>query len=395
MKRFLAVSLVALMALSNIAFASVKGTIVNGEKKTQPDTSTTTKTETGSITKINQPTTTTEETTETTTSAPKAISVGGKDSSVTLSSSAFEYLGNTMVPLREIAEALGYTVSWNGEVKAVELTGNGVNVEFNAGINSYAISKGQGAATPVSLGTAPVIKNSVTYVPLMLFRMIDSGNNDIILRNDTVVISPKVKETSTETTTSNVMELGDSKKKNIDNGGKKQAAANSKEEDAKRIVNETTTFQISSEAATEATTSGEKAIGKNSVNPMVEYDSAAIAATELGIKLNTVDIEGYTLDKVYIVSGQILQLDYTKADNNISVRIGKGTDDVSGDYRKYMGLSKYTINGCLVALEGDRVNFPKATWTDKTYAYSITNDGNMKEHELVEIVKQAAYFVEK
>lgn len=33
-----------------------------------------------------------------------------------------KYMGNTMVPLRGIAEALGYAVQWNSELKAVEIS---------------------------------------------------------------------------------------------------------------------------------------------------------------------------------------------------------------------------------------------------------------------------------
>ncbi len=180
----------------------------------------------------------------------------------------------------------------------------------------------------------------------------------------------------------------------VDNGGKKQANADAKVDSDKKIVNETTTFSISKEATTESTTK-EYVGGKNSVNPMVEYDTAAQAAAELKINLNTVDIEGYTLEHVYVVSGLILQLDYTNGSKDFSVRIAKGTDDISGDYKKYSTLAKYTVNGCLATLEGDKINYPKATWTDKTYTYAVTNNSNLKEHEMAKIANEVAYFVAK
>lgn len=398
MKRFLAITLGAMLVLSSLTYG--KGKIQNGidNVKANQDTSTTIKTETGSVTKINKETKTTEATTEATTSAPRAIAVGEENNSIVMNGSTYEYMGNTMVPLRGIAEALGYDVEWNSELKAVEISNDDVKVDFNTGVNSYVITKNKDlkAGTPVSLATAPVIKDGSTYVPLELFRMINSQQYDIVIKNNTVVISPKTAEEVTEETTvvDNALSLRGGEINKVDNGGKKQANADAKVDSDKKIVNETTTFYISKEATTESTTK-EYVGGKNSVNPMVEYDTAAQAAAELKINLNTVDIEGYTLEHVYVVSGLILQLDYTNGSKDFSVRIAKGTDDISGDYKKYSTLAKYTVNGCLATLEGDKINYPKATWTDKTYTYAVTNNSNLKEHEMAKIANEVAYFVAK
>lgn len=396
MKRFLAITLGAMLVLSSLTYG--KGKIQNGTDlaKAAKETSTTIKTETGSITKINKETTTTEATTETTTSAPRAVAIGDENSSVVLNGTTFEYMGNTMVPLRDIAEGLGYSVQWNAELKAVEISSEDTKVTLNTGVNSYVITKNNGLSTPVSLATAPVIKDGMTYVPLELFRMTDSQQYDFVIKNNTVVISQKTAEEVTEATTvvDNSLSLRGGEINKIDNGGKKQANADAKVDSDKKIVNETTTFSISKDATTETTTNGYVG-GKNSVNPMVEYDTAAKAAAELKINLNTVDIEGYTLEHVYVVSGLILQLDYTNGSKDFSVRIAKGTDDISGDYKKYSTLAKYTVNGCLATLEGDKINYPKATWTDKTYTYAVTNNSNLKEHEMAKIANEVAYFVAK
>lgn len=397
MKRFLAITLGAMLVLSSLTYG--KGKIQNGidNVKASQDTSTTIKTETGSVTKINKETTTTEATTETTTSAPRAIAVGEENNSIVMNGSTYEYMGSTMVPLRGIAEALGYDVQWNSELKAVEISNNDVKVDFNTGVNSYVITKNKDvkAGTPISLATAPVIKDGSTYAPLELFRMLNSQQYDIVIKNNTVVISPKTIEEVTEETTvvDNSLSLKGGVINKIDNGGKKQANADAKVDSDKKIVNETTTFSIK-ETTTETTTK-DYVGGKNSVNPMVEYDTAAKAAAELKMNLNTVDVEGYTLEHVYVVSGLILQLDYTDGSKEFSVRIAKGTDDISGDYKKYSTLAKYTVNGCLATLEGDKINYPKATWTDKTYTYAVTNNGNLKEHEMAKIANEVAYFVAK
>ena len=84
----------------------------------------------------------------------------------------------------------------------MKFSNNDVKVDFNTGVNSYSITKNKDlkAGTPISLATAPVIKDGSTYVPLELFRMLNSQQYDIVIKNNTVVISPKTAEEVTEET---------------------------------------------------------------------------------------------------------------------------------------------------------------------------------------------------
>lgn len=68
-----------------------------------------------------------------------------------------------MVPLREIAENLGLTVEWNGEMRAVILNGGIYSLSIDE--NSYA----KGKMMPMELGSAPEIKDDLTYVPVEYF----------------------------------------------------------------------------------------------------------------------------------------------------------------------------------------------------------------------------------
>ncbi len=68
-----------------------------------------------------------------------------------------------MVPLREIAEALGFTVDWDGELRAVMI--NGGMYSLKIGENSYV----KGKMAPLELGAAPEITNDLTYVPANYF----------------------------------------------------------------------------------------------------------------------------------------------------------------------------------------------------------------------------------
>ena len=65
----------------------------------------------------------------------------------------------TMVPLREVAEAAGFTVTWDAENRAVILN-DGV-YSLKIGENSYV----KGKMMPLTLSAAPEIVNDLTYVP--------------------------------------------------------------------------------------------------------------------------------------------------------------------------------------------------------------------------------------
>jgi hypothetical protein len=73
--------------------------------------------------------------------------------------------GTLMVPVRAIAEALGFPftpVLWLGDSATVQI---GAILSFSIGQDAYSFAR----MAPVSFGTAPVIKDDRTYVPIDLF----------------------------------------------------------------------------------------------------------------------------------------------------------------------------------------------------------------------------------
>lgn len=73
--------------------------------------------------------------------------------------------GNTLVPLRSVAEALGFTVQWNAATGSIDLNRQAVWTQVTLGVDSYA----KGKMAPQSLGAAPVLVDDKTYVPLTFF----------------------------------------------------------------------------------------------------------------------------------------------------------------------------------------------------------------------------------
>lgn len=67
----------------------------------------------------------------------------------------------TMIPLREVAEGLGYKVTWNKESKSAEIQRGPQWSLITIGKDSYNFAR-----MHIELGTAPVLKDSKTYVPL-------------------------------------------------------------------------------------------------------------------------------------------------------------------------------------------------------------------------------------
>ncbi len=70
--------------------------------------------------------------------------------------------GKVMVPLRSIAEALGYEVTWNGETGMVELFNGARYTAVTIGSNSYFVNR----MAPSPLSSEPVIVEDRTLVPV-------------------------------------------------------------------------------------------------------------------------------------------------------------------------------------------------------------------------------------
>lgn len=71
-------------------------------------------------------------------------------------------LNTVMVPLRAVAEALGYNVTWDDETQTIMLN-NIITLSIGKDYYTYA------RTAPIKLGVAPVLVQGRTYVPLKFF----------------------------------------------------------------------------------------------------------------------------------------------------------------------------------------------------------------------------------
>jgi len=98
------------------------------------------------------------------------------DEEISLENEIFEnQAGIKMLPLRQIAEALGYEVTWDNEAKRAELVKGPHYTAVTIGEDNYNFAR-----MLVSLGTAPVLKDSRTFVPYDFLQEVLKVNVEII-----------------------------------------------------------------------------------------------------------------------------------------------------------------------------------------------------------------------
>ncbi len=113
--------------------------------------------------------------------------------------SVIEENGIQMMPLRHVAEGLGYKVVWNEEGQSIELYKGAQFITMAIGQDSYAFSR----RAPQTLGAAPFLYNDcTTYVPVSFvteiiggyYSVYEDGTYKIVIPNSVTVV--EVLETS-------------------------------------------------------------------------------------------------------------------------------------------------------------------------------------------------------
>ena len=86
----------------------------------------------------------------------------------------YEQDGRVMLPLRKVAEALGFAVTWNQETQTASVDDGLVKSSVTIGVDSYYMASSQaiGMSAPQSFGVAPVLHSDSTFVPSDLFTLL-------------------------------------------------------------------------------------------------------------------------------------------------------------------------------------------------------------------------------
>lgn len=239
--------------------------------------------------------------------------------------------GCTMAPVRAIAEALGFKVTWNAD-RSININNGKMQSDLRIGDNSYvvytAVEGMAGMSAPFSLGSAPIIKNNTAYVPIDLFVPL-FGNDQATVKTsgDTITINPDAKT-----------EDGDSS-------------------------------QIP--------------------NLLTAHDSLTELAKAVGFDIKALTVPaGYEADAYIDISGELAEVFYVKGDDTLVYRVSRGEGDNSGDYNTYSNKKTVDVNGVSVELRGnDKVNV--ATWSNGGFAYSVSAKQRISETEVAAVVSSA------
>ena len=96
-------------------------------------------------------------------------------------------------------------------------------------------------------------------------------------------------------------------------------------------------------------------------------------------------------DVHYTAIGDIAQIVYTTADNEVTWRKALGSDDISGDYNTYATIVEKELIGTTVTIKGNENEnnvdkFFNAIWTKDGYSYSLTFENGVDITEVEEII---------
>lgn len=115
------------------------------------------------------------------------LTVNGAETGITVT----EEDGGYIVPLRALAEYLGYTVAWHGEDSTVTLDSGAMHATVTLGANRYqavtSLEGMVGMTAPFSLAAAPYAVDGTTYVPLELFVVLMGNPADAVTADDGAV----------------------------------------------------------------------------------------------------------------------------------------------------------------------------------------------------------------
>lgn len=230
-----------------------------------------------------------------------------------------------MVPLRALAEKLGFTVVW--EDGSITVTGPERYAQLTIGMDEYFAAPTQEemmGASLFSLGCAPYMVNGCTYVPVEFFdALLGCKEGTTALEGNTVKI---------------------------------------------RTAPAVDSVQIS--------------------NPFTDCGTLAEAAKAAGFELAVPEkVNGSSQRRVQVMDGRMIQVFYGGEETEACIRKAPGSEDISGDYSPYTQVTTVDADGTSVTMKGENNLAYLATWTRGGYAYSISVRAGMSSSDLSALVQ--------
>jgi len=132
------------------------------------------------------------------------------------------------------------------------------------------------------------------------------------------------------------------------------------------------------------------AVGDNSQipNPYITCRTMAKAEKIAGFKMTTKKtITGYSHRTYQAIKKEMLQVSWTKGDDQILIRKAAGKSDISGDYNEYTSKIIVTAGKVKVTMKGDGNTYNVAIWRAGKHSFAIDSDQGLSQETMTALVK--------
>lgn len=124
-------------------------------------------------------------------------------------------------------------------------------------------------------------------------------------------------------------------------------------------------------------------------NPFHDCKNMKEAKTLAGFDMEAPEkISGYKQSTIQAIKGELLQVYYTNGEDEILIRKGTGSDDISGIYEEFDSEEQVFSGSKKIALKSNGTKTYLATWTDNANVYSIWCSEGMDKKEILNLVQQ-------
>ncbi len=236
-----------------------------------------------------------------------------------------------MVPLRAVAEKLGFDVEWENDTEEVKLDNKEVNTKISIGNDLYymASSTAIGMSAPTPLGAAPELKGDKTYVPADMFNVLYCKTAYTVKDNVITFFKDGVKD-----------------------------------DDSVQIPNPFTEYKTIEEA-------------KKALN----FDAPVPSSV----------LDGYEIAYVSTLGNDFLQIVYEKGENEITYRVAVSNEDISGDYNVYKDVKTVKIAGNDVTVkqnvsDASFSDSQNATWKNGNLSFSVFSNAKISDDALSALI---------
>ena len=262
---------------------------------------------------------------------------------------AFKKGRTVLLPLRKVADALGYTLTWLPEKRTARMDMSIASMDFQDGVSTY---RRRGKLQIIDLdqtftyGAAPEILDGVTYVPADVFA---AFFNDVAVSGDTVRIT--------------VQKAG------------LQKAAGAFASAAEPVKKGASPDNTAERAAKEAESPAKKAEGAEEIpNPMVQYKSVRDMEKKLGWTIPVpAGLKKKPVESCWLISDETAQINYRDGSMYRVAKSSRKTTDISGDYNKYPVDRNWLAGSFRIRGRGDREAYKLLTWDANGYAHSYAS----------------------